>query len=130
LKINYSKYYPWKEPTTFKVDILKGSKIHTIRRKVWGIKQGCALSHGKKIGGAGYKREEFLINTCTAIQKVELIFNKIKIIAALVDQKKVDWREIAKNDGLTEDQFSRWFYTYQENGIFKGFIIHWTNLKY
>ncbi|MGO3285920.1 MAG: hypothetical protein ACTIK4_13415 [Mesonia sp.] len=130
MRINYSKYYPWKEKADFENKIISGQKIHTVRRTNWGAKPGAVLSHGEKIGGWGYKRREFLINKCTDVQDVELIFNGRKVIAAKVDGSKADWKLIAKNDGLTEEQFSKWFYNYAEKGIFRGFIIHWTDLKY
>ncbi len=108
--------------------VLSGEKLHTIRKGRWGIKVGGVLSHGK--GGRGIPRTEFLLNECTGVQPIEIIFNKEKVIACNVEGKPVDWRLIAKNDGLTEEQFSRWFHAYQEDNIFKGFIIHWTPLKY
>lgn len=38
--------------------------------------------------------------------------------------------EIAKNDGMTIDEFQMWFYQYQINNTFNGYVIHWTDLKY
>lgn len=130
MRINYSKYYPWGGAAGFNTKILSGQKLHTIRKTNWGAKKGAALSHGQKVGGKGFKRVEFLLNECTGVQPIEIIFNKEKVIACNVEGKPVDWRLIAKNDGLTEEQFSRWFHAYQEDNIFKGFIIHWTPLKY
>lgn len=128
MNINYSTYYPWGEKAGFDAKILSGQKIHTIRRSNRGAKPGAVLSHGNS--GHGYNRQEFLINHCTGTQEIELVFSNEKIIAAIVDGKKADWKLIAKNDGLTQKQFTDWFNTYQAGNVFNGFIIHWTDLKY
>ena len=110
MNINYSTRYPWKGKTDFDAKILSGEKIHTIRRTNRGVKPGDVLSHGNS--GRGYLREEFLVNHCTGTQEIELVFSNEKIIAAIVDGKKADWKLIAKNDGLTEKQFNDWFSAY------------------
>ena len=128
MNINYLTQYPWGGKTDFDAKILSGEKIHTIRRTNRGVKPGDVLSHGNS--GRGYLREEFLVNQCTGTQEIKLMFNNGEIDTAIVDGKEIDWELIAQNDGLTKKHFTDWFKLYKVDNIFKGFIIHWTDLKY
>lgn len=130
MNIDYSAQFPWGGKAGFEEKIISGEKVHTIRSYNRGVKLGSYISHGKKTGGSRYSRTQFLLNKSTGFQPIEIKFKDKKIIYIKIDGKEVGLSEVAKNDGLTPHEFERWFYRYQENSVFNGFVIHWTDLRY
>ena len=130
MNIDYSTYFPWGGKAEFDKKIISGKKLHTIRSYNRGVKSGAVISHGQKTGLGRFIREQFFISISTGFQGIQIKFKNREVISVKVGGKKVSLSEIAKNDGMTIDEFQMWFYQYQINNTFNGYVIHWTDLKY
>lgn len=137
MTLGYSTKDPWGNQTGFKDKILNGEKIHTLRedpKDRW--KHGKLIHH--VVGNRTKQREEFRRDTCSGTQKVEIVFNEHDRIERVnVDYKPIaDWKQLAKNDGLTPELFERWFVRAAvgilgtQIKVWTGKIIHWTNKRY
>lgn len=58
-----------------------------------------------------------------------MIYADANILMAKVDDKFVDPAIIAKNDGLSLEDFIEWFF-HGKSGSFSGKIIHFTDYRY
>ena len=47
-----------------------------------------------------------------------------------VDNKKVSINEVAKNDGLSVEDFVEWFFGNNKENVFEGVVIHFTSFRY
>lgn len=63
------------------------------------------------------------------LQKIEMIYTAGTILMAKVDDEFVDPAIIAKNDGLSLEDFIEWFF-HGKAGSFSGKIIHFTDYRY
>lgn len=122
------------------VDAIKtGRKIHTIRPdkpKRWRPDMKIHFWRGnpRNVKSNPYSFGE---DICKRVD--ELLIKRIEKSEKYPDQVSVlinsTWlnfrqiRELAKNDGLTIEQFRMWFVP-PGNEIFRGRIIHWTNHIY
>lgn len=133
MTIGYSTVFPWGPPTNFEASILSGEKIHTIREdrtRRW--KAGNSVQH---VTGNRTKRlNKFKEGTCDGVQDIEVHFWANGDIASIrIDKKNLDryrWPELAKNDGLSMEDFAKWFGLATKAFAFYGRIIHFTNLRY
>jgi hypothetical protein len=131
MTLGYSTKFPWGGPTRFPEKIILGEKVHTIRqdlKKRW--RQGRPIQH--VTGNRTKLRDMFLENECDGVQTIKILFTKeAEVKRVIVDGIDIpEWKTIAENDGLTVDQFTKWFYSASEAEVFTGVIIHWTNLRY
>lgn len=130
------------------VDQIKdGLKIHTIRedpKNRW--KKGMKIHFWRgnprnaKSGAAPY---QFLEGRCMGVQGIIILRADVSErqkhgLIVLVQSKKLKnerWlfddqiEELAKNDGLTVDEFREWFVP-ESTKTFTGKIIHWTDRWY
>jgi hypothetical protein len=131
--------YPRKgQPTNFVQKIYNGQKIHTIRnnyplwkKRINKINQGKAVLSLRYWKGKPYqtKQKEFLIlkTNEVGIQKIE-----VNPLGWVIDDnlcEKLQTETIAKNDGLTHQDFKNWFknsFTVNEPKA----IIHFTPFLY
>lgn len=122
------------KPTGFKKKILTGEKIHTIRgnRKYWKgivdkVNSNEAVLSVRQWKGLPYRSEQVEIARFKKLGYQKVAF--AKNCGMTIDKKKLfdrrQWTRVAKNDGLTLEQFNDWFPTY-----FEGCIIHFTDFKY
>lgn len=126
------------QSTRFVWEILKlfseeNIKIHTIRTnyELWEkrIKQ---INEGKAILSIRYWSEKPYnskqIEICrlekVGIQKLE---NPDNFMFASVENKMIDWQDIAKNDGLSFEDFCDWFKIKKSEPMA---IIHFTEFRY
>ncbi len=123
----------------FKEAILNGQKIHTIREdktKRWKV--GMSIQHW--MGSPRNKRtnpHEFKTGTCMGIQEVIIDnFGDGNFAIRVMDEngewkvlRKIEENTLIKNDGLTRDEFIK-FFVPNDGDTFRGRIIHFTNLKY
>lgn len=123
----------------FKEAILEGRKIHTIRAdRLHRWKPGMAIDHWmhspRNPSKNPHKFEEGL---CISVQDIviqrvhESPSPKVFVMAekdgrVLLTQEVA---ELAKNEGLTLDEFREWFVP-ESNPVFRGRIIHFTDKKY
>lgn len=47
-----------------------------------------------------------------------------------IDNKKVSIHEVAKNDGLSVEDFVEWFFGNNKENVFEGVVIHFTDFRY
>lgn len=126
--------------THFREKINSGEKIHTIRgnikwwmEKAEKINSGEMALHLRSWTGQPYnsKQEEWAVYDKIGIQQITMMYNDGWV--ATVDEKSVPIEEIAKNDGLTVEQFENWFFGLKCDPFFQefhGVIIHFTDFRY
>lgn len=137
--ITYSK-------PVFKHMILTDQKIHTIREdKHNRWKSGMTMHHwlfnprntNRKDGLLPHQFYEsnLILKEQISIQRVDSDICPSEMLVTLKQGKInriLDLDEVAllaKNDGLSIDQFRLWFVP-PDNPIFNGWILHWTNMNY
>jgi hypothetical protein len=47
-----------------------------------------------------------------------------------IDNKKVPVEVVAKNDGLSVENFVEWFFGNSKSNVFEGVVVHFTSFKY
>lgn len=123
--LTFSKVFPQKhinagEPTNFKEKILSGEKIHTIRPETNKWKIGDQISMRYWTGKPYHSKQEIfcegfevveLIDLCICVcgDKIDYIFSNCIDMVLATEYKMKLFNQIAKNDGLTFDQFQNWF---------------------
>ena len=131
------------QPTGFEEKLRAGSKIHTIRADKKGVwkKAEEAISEGRKYlsarvwTGRPYNSEQREIMTTGRIglQSITMTYSvDDPLPEAWVDGKQVPVELLAKNDGLSGEDFVEWFFgtkLYSGN-VFEGVIIHLTDFRY
>lgn len=143
LSKNFFGKHPRKgQPTDFKRKIFTNEKKHTIRGN-YGYWSGVAREVNAKRAvlsvrqweGMPYrsKQVEVFCFTKLGCQKIHIGINWLLCIdevCSLTDKNDVKdmarWEQLAKNDGLTLEDFNAWF----GNKPFDGAIIHFTELRY
>lgn len=129
--LSYFEIFEWGADTLFEKTILGGQKKHSIRKnRLNTAGEGRALSH--VFGSRTPQRREFFKNACTGVEPIKIIFSDLgKIESVSVNGAEFkNWEIIAANDGLSIGNFEMFFYSQSEGGIYKGDIIHWTDLRY
>lgn len=108
-------------------------KIHTIRSnyELWkkrakDINEGKAILSIRYWGGMPYrsKQVEFCRLERIGIEKLERPDN---FFLAPIEGKMINWEDVAKNDGLSFDDFCEWFKVRQKEPMA---IIHFTDFRY
>ena len=130
------------EKTDFEGKIERKEKIHTIRHDAKGIwekrfariKAGAMYLAMKEWTGRPYNSDQRDLTQRTredgiGLQKIEMIYTEGTILMAKVDDEFVDPDIIAKNDGLSLEDFIEWFF-HGKAGSFSGKIIHFTDYRY
>lgn len=131
------------EKTDFEGKIGRNEKIHTVRhdaKSMWEnrfskIKAGTMYLALKEWAGRPYNSEQRDLTQRTredgiGLQKIQMEYSEeTECITAKVDGKGVDPAIIAKNDGLSLEDFIEWFF-HGKSGSFSGKIIHFTDYRY
>jgi hypothetical protein len=47
-----------------------------------------------------------------------------------IDNKKVPVEVVAKNDGLSVENFVEWFFGNSKSNVFEGVIVHFSSFRY
>ena len=111
----------------------KNTKIHTIRsnydfwlNRVNQINEGKAVLSIRYWTGKPYnsKQREIVVLEKVGIQKLE---DPTNFVFAPINGKCVNWELIAKNDGLSFDDFCEWFKVRKKEPMA---IIHFTEYRY
>jgi hypothetical protein len=147
--LGYKQYFPFnREPTNFLMKILKGTKIHSIRKDIhnrW--KPDLLIHHAYGVRTKNYQC--FKEDQCKCVQTISIEYlEEREIFSFLVAERVLELdeylykrvrvniggryvserivNELARNDGFDSIiDFFRWF-----NKPFTGKIIHWTDLRY
>ncbi len=146
--ITFSKNFPPGHPrhgelTGFEGKLAAGTKIHTIRAdaKGWWVKNAEAINSGRKYlslrewTGRPYNSEQrtLFVLERIGLQSITMTYSSTdELPQAWVDGKKIPVEQLAKNDGLSVEDFVAWFFgTPLYNGnTFEGKIIHLTDFRY
>jgi len=126
------------QPTGFVENITKlfatgCKKIHTIRSnyELWH-KRAKEINEDKAVLSIRYwaempyrsKQVEICRLERIGVEKLEQPDN---FVFAPIEGKKVNWEDVAKNDGLSFEDFSDWFKSRQEEPMA---VIHFTEFRY
>jgi hypothetical protein len=111
----------------------ENTKIHTIRAnyELWN-KRAKEINEGKAIlsirywSGKPYNSKQVEICQLCGIG-IEKLEDPTNFVFAPIDGKMVNWQDIAKNDGLSFEDFCEWFKVRQPNPMA---VIHFTNFRY
>ena len=134
------------EPTDFASKLASGEKKHTIRKNYdqW-IVNAEKMERSKfylsirQWSGRPYKSPQVEIaqrNNPIGVQPIELYYHADNdTITAQIDGREwldADCYTIAKNDGLSVQDFKEWFFGKDphEDKVFTGVIIHFTDFRY
>lgn len=131
------------EPTQFREKLTKGEKIHTIRRNydLWRVnaekmeRGGYYLSIRQWLGKPYRTKQEEIrqIHHPIGVQRISLHwYADREELKAVVDGVEVNPKQIAKNDGLSYEDFVDWFFEgeMEEDAHFDGVVIHFTPFRY
>ncbi len=126
------------EPTLFVTNLSRlfiggCEKIHTIRsnyelwqKRVKDINDGKAVLSVRYWSGLPYrsKQIEFIRLEKVGIEKLEMPDN---FVFAHIGGRTIDWGVVAKNDGLSFDDFCDWFKVRQKEPMA---VVHFTDFRY
>ena len=112
--------------------IADGSKRHTIRANAKGYYKDGDVVQITQWSGAPYrsKVEKTGVVIRIGLEPVTLTLLDNGTLSATVGFKTVLPARLAKNDGLTLEQFIDWFFPLRKPGIFKGSIVHFSSFRY
>lgn len=129
------------EATGFEEKLKEGRKIHTIRynaKNVWDERRK-DISSGKKYlsvrewTGRPYnseQRELFRFDKI-GLQHITMTYGSDDAYPQIwIDGTLVPIQEVAKNDGLSVDDFVEWFFGNNKENTFEGVVIHFTDSIY
>ncbi len=129
------------EKTGFEQKLKNGIKKHTIRynaKDVWD-KRYNDISKSKKYlsvrewTGRPYNSEqrEFARYDKKGLQKITMTYSSTdEVPQCWVEGKQVSAYDLAKNDGLSVEDFTEWFFGCNKGNVFDGVIIHFTDFRY
>lgn len=124
------------QSTGFPLAIKHYDKIHTIRGnyELWkkrfeNIDSGKAILSVRIWEDMPYKSKQLEIFRYDHTHKIGLqkLDDPTNFVYAPIEGKKVNWEEIAKNDGLSFEDFCEWFKVRNESPMA---IIHFTDFRY
>lgn len=129
------------EATDFEDKVKDGRKIHTIRyngNDVWAkrykdIMEGRKYLSLRQWTGRPYNSEQREIAKLEKIglQKVTMTYSSGDSLPQVwIDGKPQDIEAVAKNDGMTVEEFVEWFFGNSKENIFEGVVIQFTDFKY
>lgn len=138
--LTVSRVFPVTHPkkglaTGFPENILNKTKIHTIRgnypfweKRINEINEGKAVLSVRVWTGKPYQspQKEIARFDKNSGIGIGMIRESSNIICAEIGIKTIDWVEIAKNDGLSFDDFCQWF----DGAKGEMAIIHFTSFRY
>lgn len=116
-----------------KLFIADCEKIHTIRSsyELWS-KRANEINAGKAVLSIRYWSEKPYrskqVEICR-LQKIgiEKLEQPDNFVYATIGDNAIDWETVAKNDGLSFDDFCEWFKSRQKEPMA---VIHFTNFRY
>lgn len=129
------------EATGFEKKLKEGAKIHTIRynaKNVWderyeGITSGKKYLSVREWTGRPYNSEQRELSRFDKIglQHVTMTYGSDDTYPQVwIDDKLIPIQEVAKNDGLSVEDFVEWFFGNNKENTFEGVVIHFTDFRY
>lgn len=128
--------------TLFAILLMTGRKIHTIRddekglweQRVSDINEGRKLLCVREWTGKPYNSEQREIKAYVQIglQRLTMTYGvDDELPQAWVDGKEVPVETLAKNDGLSIEDFVDYFFGCgNKSNVFEGVILHFTDFRY
>lgn len=133
----FPKYHKKKgQPTGFPVAIKNRHKIHTIRSNydLWKkrfekINAGKAVLSVRVWSGKPFRSKQIEIFKYDKTHNIgiEKLEDPTIFLFAPIEGKNIDWDLVAKNDGLSFEDFCEWFKVRSKNPMA---IIHFTDFRY
>lgn len=129
------------EKTGFEQKLKNEIKKHTIRynaKDVWD-KRYNDISKSKKYLSVrewtcrpyNSEQREFARYDKIGLQKITMTYSSTdEVPQCWVDGKQVSAYDLAKNDGLSVEDFTEWFFGCNKGNVFDGVIIHFTDFRY
>ena len=129
------------KPTEFEGKLKEHKKIHTIRYNKNGVwdKRYKDIASGKKYlsvrewTGRPYNSEqrEFAQYDKIGLQHITMSYGVDDAVPQIwIDGKQIPIEIVAKNDGLTVEQFVEWFFGESKSNVFEGVVLHFTSFRY
>lgn len=124
------------KPTGFPLAIKHYDKIHTIRgnydlweKRFKKINEGKAILSVRVWSGKPYQSKQQEIFKYDNTHKIGLqkLEDPTNFVFAPIEGKQVNWGDIAKNDGLSFEDFCEWFKVRNNSPMA---IIHFTDFRY
>lgn len=130
-----------RKPTEFEGKLKEHKKIHTIRYNKNGVwdKRYKDIASGKKYlsvrewTGRPYNSEqrEFAQYDKIGLQHITMTYGVDDAVPQIwIDGKQIPIEIVAKNDGLTVEQFVEWFFGESKSNVFEGVVLHFTSFRY
>jgi len=111
------------QPTWFKEKILNGEKVHTIRDHLSPLQRGYVF---RPVHWSEKPYRSAVVEVCEPLTVVETYPFSLELAKAKVSGRIVsDLRVLARNDGLSVEDFLAWFYP-----KYSGYIICWQPVNY
>jgi hypothetical protein len=143
----FPSYHPKAgQNTGFEQGVLSGDKIHTIRAnyKYWAprikeVAEGKAVLSVRRWSGIPYNSKQIEIvqitkDNCPGTQFISMHKPNPDEIYWNIDDRRVKEQlgAVAKHDGLSLEDFRRWFFPKpnKKDILFEGAIIHFTKFRY
>lgn len=127
-------------PTGFEEKLKSGLKKHTIRHNAKGVwdERYKGISSGKKYlsvrewTGRPYNSEqrEYASYDKIGLQHITMTYGTDSVPQIKIDGKKVPVEVVAKNDGLSVDDFVEWIFRENWSNVFEGVVVHFTDFRY
>lgn len=128
-------------PTGFEEKLKNGSKIHTIRKNrngIWNkwcddINSGRKYLSVREWSGKPYnsQQRELMRLEGIGLQEITMTYGSDDAVPQVwIDNKKVHIEEVAKNDGLSVNEFVEWFFGNNSENVFEGVVIQFTKFRY
>lgn len=133
------------EATNFRQKVINqfdgvDGKKHTIRSNYsWWARKFESISIGemylslREWTGKPYNspQEEWLQLHKIGLQQIEMVYSSDDAYPRVwIDNKEVAIQEVAKNDGLSVEDFVEWFFGSSKSNTFEGVVIHFTDFRY
>jgi hypothetical protein len=126
--------------TGFSTNLKNGQKKHTIRANYgWWANKMDAINDGRMylsirewIGKPYYSKQRELCQIHKIeLQKVTMTYDSNDAYPQIwIDNKKIPIELVAKNDGLSIDDFTEFFFGNSKSNVFEGVCIQFTDFKY
>lgn len=76
-------------------------------------------------------RESLPSNDKIGLQHITMTYGVDDAVPQIwIDGKQIPIEIVAKNDGLTVEQFVEWFFGESKSNVFEGVVLHFTSFRY
>ncbi|MDI3319151.1 hypothetical protein [Pinibacter soli] len=141
--LGFKKKFADGTPTLFKEKILAGVGLIPMSaandlKKIHSLREGDRWRSGMEIHMAyGVNTKQYVqfnkgipeLSKCKSTQEVFMLLYRGILVVHIDGHNFNDVNLLITNDGLTDQQFTDWFFP-NSDSIWRGQIIHWTDFRY